>query len=283
MHYTSAISDLIRERKSCRSYGSLGLEESQGSRLRRFLSSLEEPFWRNIPRFDIVRVGPPGKGRMPGTYGMIKGAGEFLVGAVARGHRELEDYGYLFEKIILFATDLGLANCWIGLTIAREPLAEKINLQPDESIPTVSPLGYPAKRRSLVDKLTRSSLGAARRKPWQALFFNESWDRPLEKAAVGDYGIPLEMVRLAPSSTNKQPWRIVRSRGAFHFFLQRSPGYAMLTSAADLQRIDMGIAMCHFEMAAKEMSLGGYWMEVDEVPIFPLPKQVEYVVSWVEN
>ena len=70
---------------------------------------------------------------MPGTYGVIKGAGVFLVGAMERGHRDMEDFGYLFEQIILFATELNLGTCWIGLTVARGPLADRVSLKPEET------------------------------------------------------------------------------------------------------------------------------------------------------
>ena len=116
------------------------------------------------------------------------------------------------------------------------------------------------------------------------MFFDGTWDRPLDKFMAGRYEIPLEMVRLAPSSTNKQPWRIVKDKGVFHFFLQRSAGYyAKMTSAVDLQRIDMGIAMCHFELVAKDLFLDGHWVEIDDFSFGPLPKRTEYVVSWVES
>jgi len=60
------------------------------------------------------------------------------------------------------------------------------------------------------------------------------------------------MVRIAPSASNKQPWRIVKIEGAWHFFLERTKGYGdgiifKLLKLADIQRLDMGIAMCHFE------------------------------------
>ncbi len=54
---------------------------------------------------------------MPGTYGVIKGAGVFLVGAMERGHRDMEDFGYLFEQIILFATELNRAPAGSGLPL----------------------------------------------------------------------------------------------------------------------------------------------------------------------
>lgn len=138
--------DLILKRKSCRSYGAAAVETEKRQRLHRFYGEFETPFWGNKPRFDFVDIGPPGKGRMPGTYGMIKGAGTFLVGAVKRGYRDMEDFGYLFEQIILYATRLDLSTCWIGLTVDRGPLSEQIGLRPDETIPAVTPLGYPAKK-----------------------------------------------------------------------------------------------------------------------------------------
>lgn len=279
MPYQSKITDLIPRRISWRSYGEKELSAETKEQLRIFFNNLETPFWKNTPRFEIVDVGPPGKGRMPGTYGVIKGAGVFLVGAMERGHRDMEDFGFLFEQIILFATELDIATCWIGLTFARGPLADKVNLQHQETIPAVTPLGYAAERRSIFDAVTRTTLGSAKRKPWKDLFFDKSWNIPLEKASAGDYEHPLEMLRLAPSATNKQPWRIVKDNGTYHFFLQRAAGYEKMTSAADLQRVDMGIAMCHFELTARELSLSGGWMETDTWPV-SLPKKCEYIVSW---
>jgi len=45
--------------------------------------------------FDNVRFG---------TYGFIKNAQNFIVGAVKPGERHWEDYGYVLEKIILKMT-----------------------------------------------------------------------------------------------------------------------------------------------------------------------------------
>lgn len=76
---------------------------------------------------------------------------------------------------------------------------------------------------------------------------------------------------------------MIKDRQMFHFFLQRSPGYyARMTSAADLQRVDMGIGMCHFELAARELDLSGKWIETDDFSFGQLlPKRTEYVVSWL--
>ena len=54
-----------------------------------------------------------------GTYGFIKGATGFIVGAVRQAPNDLEDYGYLREQVILYATGLGLGTCWLGGTFTR--------------------------------------------------------------------------------------------------------------------------------------------------------------------
>jgi hypothetical protein len=119
------------------------------------------------------------------------------------------------------------------------------------------------------------------------LFFNQSFDHSLSREGLGEYRLPLEMVRLGPSASNKQPWRILKDENAFHFYLQRTPGYQesfvmKIVTVADLQRIDMGIAMCHFEVTARELGLNGHWA-FREPEIVKPDAITEYTASWVVN
>ena len=98
---------------------------------------------------------------------------------------------------------------------------------------------------------------------------------------------PLEMVRWAPSASNKQPWRIVRIGDAWHFFLQRTKGYGKGTllfrmlRLADLQRVDIGIAMCHFELTARSLGLSGRWSIED--PKLKMAENTEYTITWINE
>ena len=65
----------------------------------------------------------------------------------------------------------------------------------------------------------------------------------------------------------------------FHFYLRRSPGYDQLIKAVDLQRLDIGIAMSHFALAARELGLTGRWQPAPSLA--PLPERTEYVQSWM--
>ncbi len=95
---------------------------------------------------------------------------------------------------------------------------------------------------------------------------------------------PLEMVRLGPSASNKQPWRIVKHDRFWRFYLRRTPGYRedlikRILDLCDLQRLDMGIAMCHFELTARELGLEGEWVVETDLDTNP-DELTEYMVSW---
>ncbi len=217
-----------------------------------------------------------------GTYGMIKGAPTYLVGAVRQCPHAEEDFGFVFEWAILRATALGLGTCWLGGTLRREQFAAAMALQEGEKVLAVSPVGYPASRRGVLDAAVRWGAGSKSRKPWSALFFSRSFGVPLAEGEAGPYARVLETVRRAPSASNRQPWRIVRdgAGNAFHLFLQRTAGYP--SPGVDLQRIDMGIAMCHFALSAHELGLDGAW-RLSPPEVGPLPERTSYVATWVEG
>ncbi|MDI6796669.1 MAG: nitroreductase family protein [Desulfatibacillaceae bacterium] len=278
--FDTPVAGLVKARRSFRSYAQNPVEKEKLAALESFIQNLPPAPFGTPVRFALCDMGHNGPGRIPGTYGMIKGARWFLAGAAKNSHRDMEDFGWLFECIILRCTDLMLDTCWMGATINRGPFAQKLNLKPDETIPAVSPLGYRTKRRSLTDAVARMSVRATSRKPWQELFFDGGFDAPLAEESAGQWIAPLESVRLGPSATNRQPWRIVRNSNGVHFFLQRFPGYDKITKSADMQRIDMGIALCHFELVAREAGLPGQWETVAHGVDELLPR-TEYVVSWV--
>jgi nitroreductase len=217
-----------------------------------------------------------------GTYGFIRGATAFMVGAVRPAPADMEDYGYCLERAVLEATDLGLGTCWLGGTFTKSSFARRIDAQPDEVIPAVVAVGYPAEdsRKHWV----RRGAGSERRLSHSRLFFEGSPAAPLDLAVVADLVDVLETVRWAPSASNKQPWRLLRSGQTWHFYLRRTPGYgkgllSSLVTRADLQRVDMGIAMCHFELAAREAGWVGRWV-IDQPPLDTASAGWEYTASW---
>lgn len=242
--------------------------------LRKLFSQVNTPFG-NKPAFAIVDFADEINRFI--TYGFIRGAKVFIVGKTKFSPMCWEDYGWALEHIILNATGMNLGTCWLGGTFDGATFAQKIDLQNDEIIPAVCPIGYPTEARSLRDKAIRWIAGSHKRKEWESLFFHADFATPLSRNS-DDYSIPLLMLRLAPSASNRQPWRVIRHHDTFHFYLQRTPGYKKLMQS-DLQRIDMGIAMLHFDYTSRELGIPGTWQVCN--PNLPdAPEGIEYIATW---
>jgi len=273
-------SEQIRKRVSCRTFSDRAVAPDKLDELAAYLQdNTAGPFGSRL-RFRLLDCGDmkPEEVKALGTYGVIKGAKYFIAGAVAQQPGAMEDYGYAMEKNILAATAMGLGTCWLGGTFNRTGFAAKMNLGEDELLPAVTPVGYSADRRSVVDRLFRFSAGSDNRKPWDELFFDGSFATPLDEKEANSYATPLACVRRGPSASNRQPWRIVREKDDCHFYLQRTPGYDKLMGDIKLQNVDMGIAMCHFELSAREAGLAGRWQVAAPVGIAAGGR--EYIVSW---
>jgi len=276
------VSELIKYRSSTRSYMKKPIDEEKKNEMTEYLSSNVKGPFGNTVRFELVDLAEmkPRDARTLGTYGFIKGASLFIVGAVKSERKAMEDFGYCMEKNILHATSLGLGTCWLGGTFRRSNFAKMINLMENEVLPAITPIGYPTKKRSLRDSVIRFSAGSKKRKKWQSLFFTKDMKKPLSRENAGKYAPLLESVRLGPSASNRQPWRIVREPGKFHFYCSSTKTYNKLFKGIRLQNIDMGIAMCHFELSADELGLAGKWVEIK--PKFDF-RGKEYIVSWAES
>lgn len=282
------IIDAIRVRRSCRNYEPQSIQNEDRRQVVEYLESCKFGPLGSQARFLLVSSDENDRDALKGlgTYGIIKGAPGFVIGAVLPAQKNLEDFGYLLEDIVLMATRLGLGTCWLGGFFTRSSFARKIDLQSNEMIPAVISIGYPAQKLGLVNLAVRASAGSDRRLPWDRLFFDGGFHMPLAIHNAGLFAEALERVRLGPSASNRQPWRVVRVGSAWHFYLQRTPGYGTglvgLLKLADLQRVDIGIAMCHFERSLNFRAITGRWHVQD--PGLDLPDRLcEYVCSWLDS
>ena len=143
-------------------------------------------------------------------------------------------------------------------------------------MPIASPVGYPAKKKSMREKMMRAAVKADDRLPFEKLFFENSFAGPLSPDSAGKYREALEMLRLAPSAVNKQPWRAVVCGNTVHFFKKGSK--AFVSDEYDLQNIDIGIALAHFDLTLKEEGKDGQFVKMQ--PDFDVDEQLEYIVSY---
>lgn len=276
MIFSKSAEAIILERISVRTYKDTAIQENDKAAIRELISSdLKAPFNSEL-RFEMVETAELGREQLRslGTYGMISGAKYFIAGTIKNNalteeevlidEKKFIDYGFALEKIILYLTDRGFKTCWLGGTFNKAGFARKIKIAKDEVIPAITPLGYGSKRRALMDNMIRGIAGSKYRKKFSDLFFTGSFKTPLSIEGAGIFAKPLEMVRLAPSASNRQPWRMLKDNDtkSFHLFIKRTKNYPKAPFGVDMQMLDMGIAMCHFELTCNELAITGKWQRL---------------------
>jgi nitroreductase len=277
MRFDRPIADTIRSRRSVRTYSDEAIDAERMRVLREACSELGTAPFGEVARLGVVeRPCRKGEAVRVSDYGLIKNPRYFLVGTITDSPTAKEDYGYLMEHLVLKATEVGLGTCWMGL-FNREAFPD-VRVGAGERFPAIVVTGVPTGRPRFGERVVRTMVRADRRLPWEELFFEGTHDRPLTREAAGRFAGPLDMLRLAPSAGNTQPWRVVRGRGtdAFHLYMRNNK---RMYYERGLHNLDIGIAMSHLELAAREAGLEGGW-RVEDPGLPAVPEATEYRVSW---
>ena len=265
------IMELIRTRRSVRTYDGTSLTPDDAEKLSAFMSKTENPY--GIPITFTLLDAKKQKLSCP----VVIGTDLFLGAKVKRVPHAEEAAGFSLEMLILYAQSLDIGTVWIGGTMDRSAFQRAMELESDEIMPCVTPLGYIAKKMSVREAMMRKGVKADTRLPFEKLFFDKAFDKPMTKEKAGVLADPLEAVRLAPSAVNKQPWRIVIAENAAHFYLKRNKGF-ISDAVGDMQKIDLGIALCHFTLSAKEKGIDTAFTLSD--PNLTTEPDTEYIATY---
>lgn len=277
---TFDITKAVNARYSVRNYMNQTLDEAILTEIKAFIKEIHNPFGPEV-NFHFLDQTMVVEGERIGTYGVIKGASQYVGATIKEEPMALEALGYVFETLVLYLASMGIGTCWLGGTFNRNGFKNVLGLDAQVLFPIVTPLGYPADKKHVVEVVMRRLIKADQRKPWETLFFQNSFETPLKQTGDEPFEHALEMLRLAPSASNKQPWRVVKENQAWHFYEQITPGYSDAFKY-DIQRIDMGIAAAHFDLALKQSGIFGTF-SVLERPNIVAPNHAKYLFSWVRS
>lgn len=276
MKLSIPVAQTIQKRHSVRTYEKRPLLPQDRAALVDCMNQLDNPFGVPVKKY-ITDKTLNADGEKLGTYGVIKGASTFLGVSIPDTELAPVAAGYEFENLILYATSLGLGTVWLAATFHRDSFAATMKIPQDELFPAISPVGYPASKPSLTETLMRSTMKSSARKEWASLFYQKDFLTPLTKPMAGTYAQPLEMVRLAPSAKNAQPWRVRKAGNVYHFYANYKQG---LSKGEELiKRVDMGIALSHFHQTALEQGLTGTFETISQQDI-AIPANTHYIISW---
>ena len=258
------------ERISCRTFTNESIPATERAHLEEICAEASNSTFR----FSFIEKTPAPGDEKIADYGIIKNARHFIAG-VASKDADMVEFGAVLETIVLYAEDMGLSTVWLGGTFKRKGFVEKLQAADSEIVPIVIAVGYAAEKPSLTDRIMRSFVGAAHRKDWTELFFDAT-GKPLTQDEADKYIESLDMVQIAPSAVNIQPWRVYKDNKGYHFYITRKAGYVE-KMGFDIQMIDMGIAIGHFVITNRENGLKGKLAVADP----GISNGLEYVKSWL--
>ncbi|MBQ9247183.1 MAG: nitroreductase [Ruminococcus sp.] len=259
--------EIIKKRKSVRTFDGRSLSSEHLKLLEQHINSQSNPFgvpvaFRLLDTKEHELSSP-----------VILGEEKYLAAKVKRVPRYEIALGYGFEEACLYALSLGIGTVMLAASLNRSAFEKAIEVGADEVMPVASPLGYPAQKKSMREKLMRKGIKADERLPFEKLFFEGDFNRPLSETNA--FSEPLSMARLAPSAANKQPWRVVVIGDAVHFYEYKTMKDSAL---GDIQKVDIGIALAHFDLTEKENGYSGSYTERD--PQIDLPENMHYIISY---
>lgn len=266
------IKELIKNRRSVRTFDGRPLSERDLQCLKDYAGALTNPFGVPI-EFRFLNEREHGVSSV-----VVVGADLYVAAKVERRENFEMAFGYTFERLCLYAQSMGVGSVMLAATISRKAFEKAMEIGENEVMPLASPLGYPAKERSIRESLMRRTLKADERLPFEALFFDGSFCNPLTRERAGKLAGGLEMARLSPSAGNRQPSRAVLADNAVHFYENKTMKDNAL---GDIQKVDVGIALAHFDLTLREEGVSGRFLNNN--PALDVPEGMHYMISYVSG
>ncbi|MDO4320490.1 MAG: nitroreductase family protein [Bacteroidales bacterium] len=227
------IIEAMNECRSVRTFNGEPLGAELRKKLMQAIDEAKSPFGGNVTirlkEFDL-------KGEYrPSTYGSIKGATDFFLLGLQETKESALTAGFRFEQVVLRAWELGLGCCWIAATFKGSDFDRGQTWPDGEQLRIICPVGVAAAKKGFLESITRLALGSKNRKKFEDMFFTDNFAKPYSRD--GQFGEALEMMRLAPSSKNSQPWRALVTGNRVDFYFRYNNPASVL---------DCGIGLCHF-------------------------------------
>ena len=279
--------DLMRARRSCRSFQTRELTPAhrdalfESARIHTAPSRLSGD--RPI-RLEYIAA--------PLTVWPVLGAHEFFVAIAPREYDRLAviDVGRSLQRVVLEATRLGVATCWIGPGADHESilrhLGERFDPERDHVI-CVCALGYRSRLLPLMLRLVLQS--QRRRLPSSALFFADpELEVPLDTQAqpFARFGRCYEVCQWSPSSFNGQPTRCAAIlQGVGEGGEPELVRFDFLASTASrfYAPVALGIWCANWETGCAALGIEGRFCVLTPAQRgqAPTPEPPRYDLSWV--
>jgi nitroreductase len=163
--------------------------------------------------------------------------------------------GFMLQQIDLFFSANGIGSCWQGIPRPTKEILKSSKLE----FVILLAFGKPKER------LHRESIAEFQRKPLGEITDIRGSDELLEPA------------RLAPSAMNRQQWFFSGNAGTIHAYRAKS-NFLTALFLEKMDKISMGIAICHMWIAAKHFGKEVGFIRDKEAQNHP-PSGHDYVIT----
>lgn len=244
------VTQAIEMRKSVRNYSGVALTPEQIKYLSDAIEGARSPFGGEVA-VKLAAVGNGGEFK-PSTYGVIRGAMDYILVGIADNRQSYLSAGFIVEQVVVEATSLGLGTCWMTGTFKGSTFASAAGFPEATPLKAVIPVGRGSSKKGILDTISRALAHSDSRKPFDKLFYAGAG---LPLGTDNPFRRPLELMRLAPSSVNSQPWRAFVHPGRVEFYT---------AAVSNNAYIDMGIALSHFMIGCDEEDIQGHLLPLSE-------------------
>ena len=243
----------MEARRAVRTYNpDKPLSDKEITEIQEAIDNAESPFGGQVAvkmhQFDLE-----GK-QTPSTYGSVSGASWYMLVGFPEDRDSALSAGFKQAQVALKIFSMGLGTNWVTDTFSGSIFQKAADFPAETPLHVIMPVGYPADKQRLVEKLTHKMLGSTTRKPFDSLFFSGDFNHPVSEESP--FYKPLEYMRSAPSAYNKQPWRALVDRNKVYFYQEPSRD----------SLIGMGIGLAHFYFSLLQLGNNGSWESADDAP-----------------
>ena len=167
----------------------------------------------------------------------------------------LTNAGYMLQQIDLFLASNGIGSCYLGMAQPTKVAKESLKLE------FVMVLAF----GNATEPVHRVDISQFNRKPL------------VQITNITDNDTLLEAARLAPSATNSQPWFFTGGNGIINAYCFK-PNIIKAIIYEKMNKIDMGIALCHLAVALKHEGKE-FRVSFDDKVIANHPKGYYYIIT----
>lgn len=212
-----------------------------------------------------------------GYYGKLIESPHYIYIASEVKEGYLENAGYIGEKIVLKATDLGLGTCWIEVSENIDKVKDILNISKNQDVIGLLAIGYPKKESKvggMYDSKGKSAspltefgypnidvkykdAPVSERISIENIAFLKEWGKKATVEDLENRGMAeaFYYMRLAPSWGNRQPWKFIIDGGKIILAVCKDK---MVSER--VAKLEAGIAMLYFELMIHESGIPGGWL-----------------------